>query len=62
MATNLAPDAKLILQAIRLGKHKTKKDAVTAVLKHYVKARQREGIRELVGKVDFHDDFGRNRR
>jgi len=53
MATNLALDDRLILDAVRLGGHKTKREAVTAALEAYVKAKRRVGILELFGKVDF---------
>ena len=36
MATNLALDDKLIIQAQKAGHHKTKKDAVMAALKEYI--------------------------
>jgi Arc/MetJ family transcription regulator len=57
MATNLALDDKLIDQAVRLGKHKSKKEAVTAALESYVRQRKRAGLSDLIGNVDFHDDF-----
>ena len=57
MPTNLALDDKLIQQAVRLGKHKSKKEAVTAALESYVRQRKRAGLRDLVGNVDFHEDF-----
>ncbi len=57
MATNLALDDKLIDQALRLGKHKSKKEAVTAALESYIRQQKRRGFRALIGKVDFHDDF-----
>ena len=41
MSTNLALDDALIKEAVRLGKHKTKKEAVTAALQEYL----REGRR-----------------
>jgi len=53
MPTNLAVDDKLIEQARRVGKHKTKKDAVTVALQEYVKSRRRRDILELEGQVDF---------
>ena len=53
MATNLALDDALIEQAVRAGQHRTKKDAVTAALREYVKARRRLGLLELVGRVDY---------
>jgi Arc/MetJ family transcription regulator len=57
MATNLALDDQLIEEAVRLGKHKTKREAVTAALEYYVKAHEREGIRDLIGQVEFYEDF-----
>lgn len=57
MATNLALDDRLIERAVKLGKHKSKKEAVTAALRHYVKSQQREGIKDLVGAIDFDKDF-----
>ena len=53
MATNLALDDSLIADAVKLGGHKTKREAVTAALEAYVKSKRRVGILELFGKVDF---------
>lgn len=53
MPTNLALDDELIEQARRVGKHKTKKDAVTVALQEYIKLQRRRGILELEGQVDF---------
>jgi len=53
MATNLALDDKLIEDARRAGKHKTKREAVTAALDKYVRYhRQLEAIKQF-GTVDF---------
>lgn len=57
MAINLALEDKLIDKAVRLGKHKTKKEAVTTALEHYIKECLRDGIKDLIGKVEFHEDF-----
>jgi Arc/MetJ family transcription regulator len=62
MATNLALDDRLIEQAVRLGKHKSKKEAVTAALEAYVRQGKRAGLRNLIGAVDFHEDFNRRGR
>ena len=56
MATNLALDDALINQAVELGNHKTKKEAVTTALQEYIKLKKRREIFDLVGKVDYHDD------
>jgi hypothetical protein len=53
MATNLALDDKLIAEAVKLGKHKTKRDAVTAALEEYIRIKKLDGWDELVGKVDY---------
>jgi hypothetical protein len=49
MATNLALDDHLIEQARRAGKHKTKKEAVTAALDEYVRKRQQMRILDAFG-------------
>jgi Arc/MetJ family transcription regulator len=56
MAANLALDDKLIEAARRAGNHKTKKEAVTAALREYVKMRGRLGILQYVGQVDYWPD------
>lgn len=53
MATNLAIDDKLIEQAQRIGRHKTKKDAVTVALQEYIKMRRRRGLLDLEAQVEF---------
>jgi Arc/MetJ family transcription regulator len=56
MATNLALDDRLIEEARRVGRHPTKREAVTAALREYVQRRKQLGILELVGKVEYWDD------
>ena len=51
MATNLALDDSLIEQARRVGKHRTKKEAVTSALREYVRRRRQLEILDLVGQV-----------
>lgn len=53
MATNLELDDKLIRQAVVLGRHRTKKAAVTQALTDYVRHLRQEKILDLFGKVDF---------
>jgi Arc/MetJ family transcription regulator len=53
MATNLALDDKLIEAALKAGKHKTKKEAVTAALTEYVRLKGRLRMLELEGTIDF---------
>jgi Arc/MetJ family transcription regulator len=53
VATNLALDDNLIAAAQRAGKHKTKKEAVTAALAEYVKRRKQLEILDAFGSFDF---------
>jgi Arc/MetJ family transcription regulator len=53
MATNLALDDKLIEEAQKAGRHRTKKEAVTAALSEYVKRRKQQRILETFGTFDF---------
>jgi Arc/MetJ family transcription regulator len=53
MATNLALDDDLIEEARRAGKHRTKKEAVTAALEEYVVRRRQLGILRLAGSIDY---------
>jgi hypothetical protein len=41
------------MDAVRLGGHKTKREAVTAALQEYIRAKRRLGILDMCGKVDF---------
>ena len=57
MATNLNIDDKLLNQALKLGKFKTKKETVNKVLEEYVNFKKRQGIIELFGKVDYDPNY-----
>jgi Arc/MetJ family transcription regulator len=57
MATNLALDDALIDEACLVGKHPTKKSAVTAALQEYVQRRKQLEILNLFGTVDFDPDY-----
>jgi Arc/MetJ family transcription regulator len=59
MATNLALDDALIEQARRVGKHRTKKEAVTSALREYVRRRRQLEILDLVGQVPFDEAYDR---
>lgn len=53
MATNLQLDDRLIAEATTLGKHRTKKEAVTQALTDYVRHLRQERILDLFGRIDF---------
>ena len=53
MATNLQLDDRLIAEAAALGKHRTKKEAVTQALTDYIRHLRQERILDLFGRIDF---------
>ncbi|MCD4653528.1 type II toxin-antitoxin system VapB family antitoxin [bacterium] len=57
MATNLQIDDQLILAAKRLGKHRTKKDAVTKALQEYIDHLEQEKIVTLFGSIEYDPDY-----
>ena len=61
MATNLALDDRLIQKAKDIGKHKTRREAVTAALQEHIKKREQLRIFELVGKIDYESAYNYKR-
>ena len=57
MATNLALDDQLIEEARRVGRHRTKKAAVTAALAEYVQRRKQLRIFKAFGAFDFDPNY-----
>lgn len=57
MPTNLAIDDKLIEDARRLGKHKTKRAVVTEALEEYIQRHQQLRILEMFHQVDMDPDY-----
>jgi Arc/MetJ family transcription regulator len=57
MATNLALDDNLIIQARKIGHHRTKKEAVTIALKEYIAHRKQQKILGLFGRIDFNERY-----
>jgi Arc/MetJ family transcription regulator len=57
MATKLALDDKLIGQAVKVGQHKTKKEAVTTALKEYIAHYKQLNIIKLFGSIEFSRDY-----
>lgn len=53
MATNLDLDDRLILKALELGGHKTKKETVTRALLEYVQSLEQKKILDLFGRIEF---------
>jgi Arc/MetJ family transcription regulator len=59
VATNLALDEMLIAEAVKVGRHRTKREAVTTALEEYIKMKRRLGLLDLVGRVDYHAAYDR---
>ena len=57
MPTNLALDDKLIDEALRLGGHRTKRQAVNEALAEYVARRKRSEIVRLFGQLDWDEEY-----
>lgn len=57
MPTNLAIDDRLIEEARKLGRHRTKKDAVTAALDEYIRRRKQQDILPLFGAIDYEHGY-----
>jgi Arc/MetJ family transcription regulator len=57
MPTNLALDDDLIEQARAVGRHKTKKEAVTVALQEYVARRKQLAVLDLFGTIDYEPGY-----
>ena len=61
MPTNLAIDDQLIKEALKLGRHRTKKEAVNAALEEYIARRRQQAILSLFGSIEYTDDYEHKR-
>ena len=57
MATNLALDDRLINEALKVGHHKSKKEAVTEALRRYINLLKQQDIFTSFGKIKFEKDY-----
>ena len=57
MATNLALDDKLILEAQTLGRHKSKKEAVNTALRDYIAHKRQMELSSLFETVDIDPSY-----
>jgi len=53
MATNLDIDPQLLLEAQRVGGHRTKKATVTEALEEYIQRHRQREILKLFGTIDY---------
>lgn len=57
MPTNLAIDDGLVEQAKTIGRHKTKKAAVTEALEEYVRRRRQIEVTKVFGSIDYDESY-----
>lgn len=57
MATNLQIDNELIQDAMKLGRHRTKRAVVEEALREYVQRRKQLTIMELFGTIEYDQDY-----
>jgi len=57
MPTNLAIEDDLIIEAKKIGNHKTKKSAVTEALKEYIRRRKQSEVKKMFGRVKIDKDY-----
>lgn len=57
MATNLQIDGELIREALELGGHRTKRDAIEEALQEYVQRRKQLRVLELFGTIEYDEDY-----
>jgi hypothetical protein len=66
MATNLALNPKLIIEAQKIGGFKTKKDTVNTALLEFIQRHKQLEIVKLFGSVEYDSEYnhkkGRNRK
>ncbi len=62
MATNLQIDDKLIVRALKLGHHRTKKAAVTQALTDYIHHLEQENILSLFGSMEYDSSYNHKRQ
>jgi Arc/MetJ family transcription regulator len=64
MPTNLDIDDRLLAQAQKLGRQRTKKATVNAALEEYIRRRKQADLLDLFGTIDYTPsyDYKRERR
>lgn len=62
MRTNIEIDDKLMREAMRSARTKTKRETVEAALRMLVRLKRQEGIRKLRGKIQWDGNLDEMRR
>ncbi len=53
MRTNIVIDDRLMEEALKLSRYKTKKELIHKALEEFIQNRKRRDLRELKGKIKF---------
>ena len=61
MRTNIDLDEKMMNEALRLSKAKTKKELIHQALKEFVENRRRLNLLDLEGKIKFAEGYDHKR-
>jgi len=57
MPTNLAIDDRLLQEALRVGRFRTKKETVTKALEEFIERRRQRRVLKAFGAFRFRDDW-----
>ena len=61
MRTNIDLDEKMMSEALRLSKAKTKKELIHQALREFVENRRRLNLLDLEGKIEFVEGYDHKR-
>ena len=61
MPTNLVIDDRLLAEAQKAGRHRTKRETVNAALAEYVQRRKQQRLLGLFGTIDFDPTYSYKR-
>jgi hypothetical protein len=61
MPTNLAIDDRLLAEAQKAGRHRTKRETVNAALAEYVQRHKQQRLISLFGTIDYDPDYNYKR-
>jgi len=57
MRTNIVIDDRLMAEAQKVSKIKTKRELVETALREFITNRRRRDLRDLRGKISFREDY-----
>lgn len=57
MRTNIVIDDRLMDEALKVSKIRTKREVVETALRELIASRRRKDLRDLRGKIAFRDDY-----